>query len=49
MKTQGENAAARTDEEIEKEFPVFLNQLKWTLITDKIVRENGIQVHAGRT
>jgi trigger factor len=44
MKTQGENAAARTDEEIEKEFPVFLNQLKWTLITDKIVRENGIQV-----
>ena len=44
MRTQGENAASRTDEEIEKEFPVFLNQLKWTLITDKIVRENGIQV-----
>ena len=44
MKTQGENAAAKSDEEIEKEFPVFLNQLKWTLITDKIVRDNGIQV-----
>ena len=42
MKTQGEKE--KTDEEIEKEFPVFLNQLKWTLISDKIVAENGIQV-----
>jgi len=30
---------------VEKEFPVFLNQLKWTLITDKIVRDNAIQVN----
>ena len=29
---------------MEKEFPTFLNQLKWTLITDKIVQENSIQV-----
>jgi trigger factor len=48
VRTQGEQASknpvVKTDEEVEKEFPVFLNQLKWTLITDKIVRENGIQV-----
>jgi trigger factor len=49
VKTQGENAegqesAGKTDEQVEKEFPGFLNSLKWTLITDKIVQENGIQV-----
>src|SRR6476620_11805781 len=42
MKTQGENP--KTDEEIEKEFPTFINQLKWTLISDKIVSDNSIQV-----
>jgi trigger factor len=42
IKTQGENG--KTDEEVEKEFPIFLSQLKWTLITDKIVNENNIQV-----
>jgi len=42
MKTQGEKQ--RSDDEVEKEFPVFARQLKWTLITDKIVSENGIQV-----
>ena len=42
MKTQGEKT--KTDEEVEKEFPVFLNQLKWTLISDKIVSTYGIQV-----
>jgi trigger factor len=43
IKTQGEES--KTDEEVEKEFPGFLNQLKWTLISDKIVNENGVQVN----
>jgi trigger factor len=42
MKTQGEKE--RTDEEAETEFPVFKNQLKWSLISDRIVRENNIEV-----
>lgn len=29
---------------MESEFPVFLRQLKWTVITDKIVKENDIRV-----
>jgi len=44
IKTQGENNQVKTDEQVEQEFPNFLNQLKWTLITDKMVQENGIQV-----
>jgi trigger factor len=44
IKTQGENQQPKTDEEVEHEFPSFLNQLKWSLITDKIVQENDIQV-----
>ena len=42
VKTQGEEP--KTDEQVEAEFPKFLSQLKWTLISDKIVQENGIQV-----
>jgi trigger factor len=34
----------KTDEQVEQEFPTFLNQLKWTLISDKIVQDNAIQV-----
>jgi trigger factor len=44
LKSQGENQAPKTDEQVEHEFPTFINQLKWTLITDKIVQENNIQV-----
>lgn len=46
IKTQGqtEDQAAKSDEQVEQEFPTFLNQLKWTLITDKMVEENGVQV-----
>lgn len=42
MKTQSESP--KSDEQVDKEFPGFLNQLKWTLISDKIVQDNGIQV-----
>jgi trigger factor len=42
LKTQGEQE--KTDEQVDAEFPSFLNQLKWTLVTDKIVKENAIEV-----
>jgi trigger factor len=49
LKTQGntsaeEQGAPKPDEQVEQEFPTFINQLKWTLISEKIVRDNGIQV-----
>jgi trigger factor len=44
IKTQGENNTQKTDEEVEHEFPTFLNQLKWTVITEKLNEEGGIQV-----
>ena len=43
VKSQGE--APKTDEEVEAEFPKFLSQLKWTLISEKIVQENAIDVN----
>lgn len=44
MATQGENNTKKTEEEVEREFPTFLNQLKWTVITEKLNEEAGIQV-----
>lgn len=34
----------KTEEEVEAEFPVFTNQLKWTLISDKLIRDNNLEV-----
>jgi len=44
LKTQGKEGQAKTDEEVEAEFPTFLNQLKWTLITDELIKKGDIQV-----
>jgi trigger factor len=44
LKTQGQEGQQKTDEEVALEFPSFLNQLKWTLITDKLSSENDIKV-----
>lgn len=42
LQTSGEQA--KTEEQVESEFPVFKNQLKWTLITDKLMKDNNIDV-----
>lgn len=34
----------KSAEEVENDFPTFSNQLKWSLITDKIISENKIEV-----
>ncbi len=44
MKTQGAEGQQKSGEEVENEFPTFKNQLKWSLITEKLISENDIQV-----
>lgn len=44
LQTGGEKP--KTAEEAEHEFPGFSNQLKWTLISDKLIRENSLDVTA---
>jgi trigger factor len=44
LKTQGKEGEQKTDEQVEQEFPTFLNQLKWSLITEKLIEENDIRV-----
>ena len=34
----------KTQEEVDKEYPNFIKSLQWSLITDKIMQENNIQV-----
>ena len=34
----------KSEAEVEKEFPSFDHQLRWTLISDKLIQENGINV-----
>jgi trigger factor len=43
---QNGNEQPKTQEQVETEFPEFSNQLKWTLIVDKITNENKIEVSA---
>jgi trigger factor len=34
----------KTKEQVEEEYPKFADQLKWTLISDKIIKENNLDV-----
>ena len=42
LQTGGEQA--KTAEQAEEEFPAFSNQLKWTLISDRLVTDNKLEV-----
>ncbi|MEI6947008.1 trigger factor [Paraflavisolibacter sp. H34] len=44
LKTQGQEGQQKSDEEVEKELPAFLNQLKWSVITEKLIGDNNILV-----
>jgi trigger factor len=38
------NEEPKSSEQVEEEYPHFVSQLKWTLLTDKIFRENNLEV-----
>ena len=42
LQTGGEKP--KTAEEVAAEFPAFSNQLRWTLISDKLIKENKLEV-----
>lgn len=42
LQTGGEKT--KSPEEVEKEFPTFSNQLKWTLISEKLISDNKFEV-----
>ncbi len=42
LQTSGETP--KTAEQAESEFPTFSNQLKWTLISDRIIKDNKLEV-----
>jgi trigger factor len=42
LQTGGEQP--KTPEQVETEFPGFINSLKWTLISDKLIQDNNLQV-----
>ena len=45
LKTQsGEGQQPKTDEQVEAEFPTFINQLKWTLIMEELQKRGNVQV-----
>lgn len=44
LQTGGEKP--KTAEEAEAEFPIFSGQLKWTLISDKLIKDNSLEVTA---
>ncbi|HUQ97749.1 MAG TPA: trigger factor [Chitinophagaceae bacterium] len=45
MKTNTpEGQPEKSDEQIEEEFPSFLNQLKWSLITEKLAQDANLEV-----
>lgn len=42
LATSGENP--KSPAQVEEEYPTFNNQLRWTLITDKVITENKLEV-----
>lgn len=48
LKTQGADGQQlqqpKTDEQVDAEFPTFINQLKWTLIMDELQKKGDVQV-----